>query len=200
MSSSTNRRDQILQTLAEMLQSGPGVRITTAALARHIGVSEAALYRHFPSKARMFEGLLEFTEDTLFPRIGQIAASDADTMTRVGNIAALVLTFAKRNPGISRLLTGDALVGETERLRARSNRIMDRIETQVRTLLREANVHAEPRPDLSVQALTTLTMSLLEGRLTRFVRSSFSACPIEDWDRSWQTLMVQATAELDSGR
>lgn len=190
----SSRRDQILETLAEMLQSGPGVRITTAALARHIGVSEAALYRHFPSKARMFEGLMDFTEDTLFPRIGQIVASDADSISRAGNVCALVLTFAKRNPGICRLLTGDALVGETDRLRTRSNQILDRIETQIRALFRAANVHGEPRPELSVQALTTLAMAMLEGRLTRFVRTNFRTCPVEDWESTWASVMAPAAA------
>src|SRR5690554_2028561 len=109
----TSRKEQILQSLAEMLEKAPGERITTAALARQVGVSEAALYRHFPSKARMFEGLIKFIEDTLFVRINRIMQEEQSTQRRCERILTLLLTFAEKNPGMTRLLTGDALAGET---------------------------------------------------------------------------------------
>ncbi len=115
----SNRKEQILQCLAQMLETCPGQRITTAKLATEVGVSEAALYRHFPSKARMFEGLIEFIEDTLLSRINLILENEKETQSRIYNIMMLLLTFAERNPGITRILTGDALQGEQERLRER---------------------------------------------------------------------------------
>jgi AcrR family transcriptional regulator len=118
-SDATPRRQQILEALARELEQAPGQRITTAALARSVGVSEAALYRHFPSKARMFEGLLEFAEEAVFGRVARILEEAGDAPRRCGQILGLVLAFAERNPGITRILLGDALVGETPRLRAR---------------------------------------------------------------------------------
>ena len=131
------RRQLILEVLARMLQESQGERITTAQLARAVGVSEAALYRHFPSKAKMFEGLLEFIEETLFTRINKIIAEESRAEPRVQNILFLLLGFADKNPGMARLLYGDVLVGETERLRKRVAQIFDRIETQLKQILRE---------------------------------------------------------------
>lgn len=115
-----SRRDQILQALAHMLETSPGQRITTARLAAEVGVSEAALYRHFPSKARMFEGLIDFIEDSLLSRVNLIMAEEKDTMARCHHILQLLLVFAERNPGITRILNGDALLGEHDRLRIAS--------------------------------------------------------------------------------
>jgi len=114
-----SRKDRILQALAHMLEAKPGERITTAALAREVGVSEAALYRHFPSKAKMFEGLIEFIEETLFQRVSRILSEEGTAIVRCEKILALLLTFCDKNPGMTRILTGDALVGETDRLRHR---------------------------------------------------------------------------------
>ncbi len=119
MTPENSRRDEILQHLAHMLEATPGGRITTAALAAQVGVSEAALYRHFPSKAKMFEALIAFIEDTLFTRIARIRREGGDAVAQCGEILGLLLGFCGRNPGITRLLTGDALAGENERLRAR---------------------------------------------------------------------------------
>ena len=130
-----DRRTQILQALAQMLESSPGARITTAALAKQVGVSEAALYRHFPSKAKMFEGLIEFIEETLFTRINRIIQEEANVIPRVEMIVTLVLGFAEQNPGMCRLLTADALAGETERLRMRITQVFDRIETQLNKII-----------------------------------------------------------------
>ena len=128
----TNRKEQILQSLAQMLETSPGQRITTAKLAAEVGVSEAALYRHFPSKARMFEGLIEFIEDTLLSRINLILENEKETQSRVYNILMLLLAFAEKNPGITRILTGDALQGENERLRKRIQSLFEKLETQRR--------------------------------------------------------------------
>ena len=130
-SRSGSRREEILQTLASMLEATPGARITTAALAREVGVSEAALYRHFPSKSKMFEGLILFIEETVFSRVTRIVAEQSSSLRKCQQILAMLLTFCERNPGISRILTGDALTGETDRLRARVASLFDRLETPV---------------------------------------------------------------------
>ena len=127
-----NRREHILQCLATMLETNPGQRITTAKLAAEVGVSEAALYRHFPSKARMFEGLIDFIEESLLSRINLIMDEEKDTMKRCQHLLQLLLIFAERNPGISRLLNGDALLGEHDRLRNRIGQIFSKIETHLK--------------------------------------------------------------------
>lgn len=183
-----SRKEQILQALARMLESGPGERITTAALAREVGVSEAALYRHFPSKARMFEGLITFMEDTLFIRIGRILQDDPSASGRCEKILTLLLTFAEKNPGMTRLLTGDALAGETERLRLRISQLFDRIESQIKQILREAQIREGLRTSASSTALANLLMAAAEGRLMQFVRSGFRRLPTEDWAVQWAYL------------
>ncbi len=185
---SASRQQQILEVLARMLETARGERITTAALAREVGVSEAALYRHFPSKTRMFEGLLDFIEGTLFPRITTILAEDPATESRCFHILTLLLAFAERNPGISRLLNGDALTGETERLRTRVNQLFERIETQLRQVLREGEVRENVRTSLPPGVTTRLLMTLVEGRLSQFVRSDFTRLPTENWTEQWQIL------------
>ena len=127
----TSRREIILQTLAQMLESHPGQRVTTAALAQQVGVSEAALYRHFPSKTKMFEALIEFVEDTLFSRIRIILNEENAAAARCERMLSLIVNFAAKNPGLCRLLTGDALTGENERLRARTSQVFERLETQL---------------------------------------------------------------------
>jgi len=144
-----SRKEQILQSLARMLEASPGERITTAALAKEVGVSEAALYRHFPSKARMFEGLIKFIEDTLFQRISRILKEEENAHERCHKILTLLLTFADKNPGMTRLLTGDALAGETERLRERIAQFYDRFEAQLKQVLREAQIRENMKPSIS---------------------------------------------------
>ncbi len=133
-----SRSEQILQALARMLESNHGQRITTAALAKEVGVSEAALYRHFPSKARMFEGLIGFIEETIFSRANLISTSSSPAIRQCEQILTLVLAFVERNPGMARILTGDALAGETDRLRHRVNQFFERLETQLKQIMREA--------------------------------------------------------------
>ena len=182
------RRQQILETLAAMLEQGPGNRITTAALAEAVGVSEAALYRHFPSKTKMYEGLIEFIEDTLFSRIAIIVKDEQKAMVQCERVVALLLGFSEKNPGITRLLTGDILTGETERLRHRVSQLFDRLETQLKQILREAELREGTRPALPVASAANLMMSAAEGRLIQFVRSEFRRSPTAGWAQQWQVL------------
>ena len=186
-----SRKEQILQSLARMLETAPGERITTAALAREVGVSEAALYRHFPSKARMFEGLIEFIENTLFVRIARVLKEEELAEQRCYKILTLLLTFADKNPGMTRLLTGDALAGETERLRERIAQFFDRLEAQLKQVLREAQIRENLKPAISAAALANLLLASCEGRLVQFVRSEFKETPLEHWDLQWEFLSKQ---------
>ena len=184
------RRQAILQALAQELESKPGDRITTAALARSIGVSEAALYRHFASKARMFEGLIAFAEETVFSRINKILADEKGTQARCGKVLYLMLGFAERNPGITRVLLGDALVGERERLRDRVERFFDRLDTQLRQVLREAELRSDARLRVGPEAAASLLTAYVEGRLHEFLRTRFANKPLARWDADWQVLQV----------
>ncbi len=188
-STKISRRQQILESLAHMLEVSPGARITTAALAKEVGVSEAALYRHFPSKSKMFEGLIEFIEETIFTRINLITSEDSSALTRCNKILFLLLTFTERNPGITRILTGDALTGETERLRARVAQLFERLETQLKQILREAEIREGVRPTITVSAAANLLMATAEGRIAQFVRSDFKRRPTEYWDDQWPLLV-----------
>jgi TetR/AcrR family transcriptional regulator len=183
-----SRKEQILQALAHMLEATPGGRITTAALAKEVGVSEAALYRHFPSKAKMFEGLIEFIETSLFSRISLILKEEPDSTQQCGQILHLLLAFAEKNPGITRILTGDAITGETDRLRQRVVQLFDRIETQLKQILREAELKEGKRTKLSAVQTANLMLSAAEGRICQYVRSGFSRSPIEGWDDQWGLL------------
>lgn len=183
-----SRKEQILQSLARMLENSPGERMTTAALAKEVGFSEAALYRHFPSKARMFEGLIEFMEETLFLRISRILKEESTAELRCQKILTLLLTFAQRNPGITRLLTGDALSGETERLRERIAQFYGRLESQLKQVLREAQIRENLKPTVSSATLANLLLASAEGRLVQFVRSEFKQPPLENWDTQWTYL------------
>jgi len=183
-----SRRQEILQTLAQMLESNPGERITTAALAKQVGVSEAALYRHFPSKAKMFEALIEFAEDTLFPRITLIMQDQNSAQVRCEQILTLTIAFADRNPGLCRVLTGDALLGENERLRKRSSQIFDRMETQIKQALRQAEVEEGLVTRQPVAAVASLMLACVEGRINQYIRSGFKASPSTHWQDQWAFL------------
>ncbi|CAN0604222.1 unnamed protein product [Ectocarpus sp. 12 AP-2014] len=181
-----------------MLEDNPGDRITTARLARQVGVSEAALYRHFPSKAKMFEGLIQFIEDTLFQRIAQVLQEQETASARCGHILHLLLAFAERNPGISRVLTGEALTGETARLRHRVNQVLERVETQLRQVLREAEIHESLRPVLPLPEAANLLFACAEGRIAQFVRSEFKRSPSEGWDQQYRFMMDGFFREVPS--
>ncbi len=186
--SKPNRRQEILEALALMLEKNPGSRITTAALARQVGVSEAALYRHFPSKAKMLEGLIEFVEESLFSRVNRIMIEEPTAQQRCNKLLWLLLSFAERNPGLARLLAGDALQGETDRLRSRMRQLFDRLETQLRLVLREWAVTRVPGPELGTAAAANLFLSAAEGRINQFVRTEFRSLPTASWEEQWQAL------------
>jgi TetR/AcrR family transcriptional regulator len=175
------RRVQILQTLAGMLEQPGADRITTAALAARLQVSEAALYRHFASKAQMFEGLIDFIESSLFSLINQIVEREASGSVQARRIAGVVLQFGEKNPGMTRVMVGDALVFENERLGARMNQLFDRIESQLRVSLRSAAEAAgSPTPTVDANALASALTSLIAGRLHRFARTGFRRPPTEN--------------------
>jgi len=185
---SGERREEILQVLARMLQEQPGEHITTAQLAHAVGVSEAALYRHFPSKAKMFESLIEFIEESVFTRINRILTEAAGTEDRLQQILSLVLGFADKNPGMARLLQGGVLTGETGRLRERIVQFYDRIETQLRQVLREGE--ATGTTTLPVNDTARLLLAVLEGRIAQFARSDFRRSPVEGWEDQWMLLLT----------
>jgi acetylglutamate kinase len=191
MNRKNSRRDDILQHIAMMLQAEPGGRITTAALAARVGVSEAALYRHFPSKAKMFEGLLEFVEETLFPRVTRIRREETEPLAQCEQILGLLLGFCERNPGITRLLTGDALTGENERLRARVQQLYDRLETELRQALRDAETLRGLRTQVPVAVAANLLLAAAEGRIAQFVRSEFNRVPTEHWPEQWRVMTLE---------
>lgn len=172
------RRLQILQTLAAMLQEPQPEKITTAALAAHIGVSEAALYRHFSSKAQMYEGLIEFIEQTLFGLIARITTETASPIAQVEAILAMLLNFAAKNPGMTRVLIGDALVHENERLQKRINQLHDRIEAQLRQCLR----FGDDKQSALSAPLANLLQCVVVGRWHQFAKSGFARAPGGDID------------------
>ncbi|MDH5572266.1 MAG: nucleoid occlusion factor SlmA [Gammaproteobacteria bacterium] len=184
-----SRRQQILEALAEELEKSPGQRITTAGLARAVGVSEAALYRHFPSKAKMFEGLIEFIEDSVFGLVARILQEERHVQVRCEKMLLLVLGFSARNAGISRLLVGDALVGETERLRQRINQFYERLETQLKQILREGEMNGELASSVPIAPMANMLVSVAEGRIHQFVRSGFKRSPVDMWDSQWPLLV-----------
>jgi TetR/AcrR family transcriptional regulator len=183
-----DRRQQILEVLASELETNPGSRITTAALARAVGVSEAALYRHFSSKAKMFEALIEFADNSVFGLINRILEQEKQVEDRCGRVIHMVLGFSERNPGITRILLGDALVGENERLRTRVGQFFERIETQFRQVLREANLGSGPRASAGIDATANQFMTYIEGRMVQYVRSNFQRRPTVHWEEQWTAL------------
>ena len=183
------RRVQILQTLATMLEQPGAERITTAALAARLDVSEAALYRHFASKAQMFEGLIEFIETSVFTLINQIVERESSAAAQAQKVVTVLLQFAEKNPGMTRVMVGDALVFEHERLNARMNQFFDRVESQLRQSLRAAAEAAgSPTPTVDAQALASALTSLIIGRLQRYARSGFKRAPTEHLEAALQRL------------
>ena len=174
------RRVQILQTLAAMLEQPGAERITTAALAAKLDVSEAALYRHFASKAQMFEGLIEFIESSVFTLVNQVTEREPSGSVQAQKICTLLLQFGEKNPGMTRVMVGDALVFEHERLIARMNQFFDRVESQLRQSLRSAaEAGGSSTPTVDAQALSSALVSLAVGRLQRYARSGFKRSPTE---------------------
>ena len=179
------RREQILQTLAGMLEQPGTERITTALLAAKLDVSEAALYRHFASKAQMFEGLIDFIEHSLFSLINQISEREGDGAQKAARMVTVLLQFGEKNPGMARVMAGDALVFENQRLHQRMNQLFERIESALRQVLRvaaEARKSASPTAEAQVRAATLVAFAL--GQLQRFARSGFKRSPLDHLDAS----------------
>ncbi len=184
------RRVQILQALATMLEQPGAERITTAALAARLEVSEAALYRHFASKAQMFEGLIEFIEQTVFGLVNQVGEREADPLARCRKLVTLLLQFGEKNPGMTRVMVGDALVFENERLQQRMNLFFDKFEASLRQHLREAAVlTGTTTPTVDAQADASVVTAFCVGRLQRFARSGFKRSPGESLEHSLNLLL-----------
>jgi TetR/AcrR family transcriptional regulator len=183
---------QILQTLAEMLQAPQPEKITTATLAKRLEVSEAALYRQFASKAQMYEGLIEFIETSLFVVINRIEAEEADPTARVQAIVALLLGFAHKNPGMTRVLIGEALVNEDERLQARINQLLDRCEASIKQSLRLAG---GANSALDPAAAANLLLSFVIGRWHQFAKGGFRRAPADGWRELWDKLVLLLQAK-----
>ena len=178
------RRLQILQTLAAMLEEPRPEKITTAALAARLGVSEAALYRHFASKAQMFEGLIEFIEQTIFGLIHKIQQEQPEPLAQAEGVVSLLLAFARKNRGMTRVLVGEALVNEDARLQKRINQLHDRLEAQLRQCLRFAGTGGGDEG-----VLANLLLCFVVGRWQQFAKSGFERDPAADLTRIW-TLCV----------
>jgi TetR/AcrR family transcriptional regulator len=184
------RRVQILEALATMLEKPGAERVTTSALAARLDVSEAALYRHFASKAQMFEGLIEFIEQSIFTLVNQIAERETDHAMRTRKLVVMILQFAEKNPGMTRVMVGDALVFENERLQERMNQFFDKIESSLKQSLRDAaaaNGTATPTADAQVDA--SMLVAFMVGRMQRFARSGFRRQPSEHLDASLARLL-----------
>lgn len=189
------RRLQILQTLAGMLEQPGAERVTTAALAARLQVSEAALYRHFASKAQMFEGLIDFIESSIFGLIGQIGERELAGTACAARIVVMVLQFAEKNPGMTRVMVGDALVYEHERLQQRMNQLFDKLEAALRQCLREGAAASQAQahsltPDADAQATAAVLAAFVAGRLQRFARSGFRRKATEQLDACMALMLL----------
>jgi TetR/AcrR family transcriptional regulator len=184
------RRVQILQTLAHMLEQPGADRVTTAGLAAKLEVSEAALYRHFASKAQMFEGLIDFIEQSVFTLVNKITESQSDGRAQAGKVAHMLLQFAEKNPGMTRVMVGDALVFENERLQQRMNQFFDKLESALRQALRSAfEQQGSSTPTVEAQVRAGAITALMVGRMQRFARSGFKKSPTEGLDAALHLLL-----------
>ena len=191
------RRLQILQTLAEMLESPKGEKITTAALAARLDCSEAALYRHFASKAQMYDGLIEFIEQSLFGVINQITRDEAQGLKQTELIIGLLLQFAQKNRGMTRVLTGDALVHEHERLQNRINVLLEKIEAALKQALKISATQGVLKSDADFGALANLMRCYCVGRWEQFARSGFTQEPLAQWPRQWPMLYYACLSQAE---
>ena len=183
------RKTQILQTLAQMLENPASEKVTTAALAAKLDVSEAALYRHFTGKAQMYEGLIEFIEQTLFALINKITSEEQSGTRQIDAIVGVLLGFAQKNRGMTRVLIGDALVHENERLQARINQLHDRVEAAIKQAIRFGVTRKEIADDVDAAACANFVVSFVTGRWHQFAKSGFKRDPVEMWPKQWQQLM-----------
>jgi Transcriptional regulator len=187
-----NRKEDILQALATMLESNEGTqRITTAKLAATVGVSEAALYRHFPSKTKMFESLIVYIEDILLSRINVIMQDEPNTFVRLQLILALILGFSEKNPGLTRIMTGHALMFEQEQLQERINQLFERIETQIKQVIRERKIREGVAFTTDERVLSSQLLAFCEGMMARYSRSGFKYLPTTNFETRWALLAKQ---------
>jgi TetR/AcrR family transcriptional regulator len=186
---------QILQVLATMLEDPKGEKITTAALAAKLDCSEAALYRHFASKAQMFEGLIEFIEGSLFSVINQISAEETQGLHQVEHLLALLLNFSQKNRGMTKVLIGDALVNENERLQARINQLLDKVEAALKQALRVAATQQALSADADFAALANILLCYIIGRWQQYVKSGFTRLPAAHWAQQWPMLYVTCLSQ-----
>jgi TetR/AcrR family transcriptional regulator len=189
MARTGERKTQILQTLAQMLENPASEKVTTASLAARLEVSEAALYRHFSGKAQMFEGLIEFIEQTLFALINKITSEEKSGTRQIEAIVGVLLGFAQKNRGMTRVLIGDALVHENERLQARINQLHDRLEAALKQAVRFGVTQQELAADTDATAFANLIVSYVTGRWHQFAKSGFRRDPVELWNQQWRQLM-----------
>ncbi len=177
------RKTQILQLIAQMLENPKGEKITTAAMAKKLDVSEAALYRHFASKAQMFEGLIEFIETSLLTVINKITAEETEGIKQLGAVMMLMLKFAQQNPGMTRVLIGDALMNEDERLQVRINALTDKLEASLKQSIRIAITQNELPQALDVAAQANVLMCFVTGRWHQFAKSGFKKNPVDGFEK-----------------
>ena len=189
MARTGERKNQILQTLAQMLENPASEKVTTAALAAKLDVSEAALYRHFSGKAQMFEGLIEFIEQTLFALINKITTEEKSGLRQIDAIVGVLLAFAQKNKGMTRVLIGDALVHEDERLQARINQLHDRLEAALKQAVRFGVTQNELVQDTDATVCANVVLSFVVGRWHQFAKSGFRRDPVEHWNRQWRQLL-----------
>ncbi|MBI0006402.1 nucleoid occlusion factor SlmA [Gilliamella apicola] len=191
-SKNKNRKEDILQALAAMLESNEGTqRITTAKLAATVGVSEAALYRHFPSKTKMFESLIVYIEDILLSRINVIMQDEPNTFARLQLILALILGFSEKNPGLTRIMTGHALMFEQEQLQDRISQLFERIETQIKQVIRERKIREGIAFITDERILASQLLAFCEGMMARYSRSGFKYLPTTNFETRWALLAKQ---------
>jgi TetR/AcrR family transcriptional regulator len=189
MARTGERKNQILQTLAQMLENPASEKVTTASLAAKLDVSEAALYRHFSGKAQMFEGLIEFIEQTLFALINKITTEEKSGLRQIDAIVGVLLAFAQKNKGMTRVLIGDALVHEDERLQARINQLHDRLEAALKQAARFGVTQNELAAEIDIAACANAILSFVVGRWHQFAKSGFKRDPVENWNRQWRLIL-----------
>jgi len=183
-----NRREHILKVLTIELEKKLGLPITISSLANSVGVSEAALYRHFPSKSKMFESLIAITEDSIFVLINRALDEESDPTKRCEKIIYIALSFFERNPGITRIFIGDVLLGENEQLHFKVMQFFEKIESQIRQILRESNLGNGPRPISDINSVANQILIYIEGKLSQFVKSSFRKKPTEYFEVQWRIM------------
>lgn len=183
------RRQQVITVLTHMLHSERGMeRMTTARLAQEVGVSEAALYRYFPSKTKMFEALLDNIEANLFSRIDQAAAMETGTANRVRDILQMIFDFARKNPGMTRVLTGHALMFEEAKLQARVAQFFDRLEMKFFNILQMRKRRENRAFNVDERTIATYLVTLCEGQFMRYVRTNFRHTPNQSFEQQWRLI------------